>query len=159
MKDLALLETTQTDAMRAPEFQPDQPAPGTTHCNAALRKIASAFGYDFPDEMANDMIERLFKEIAVSPNPRWSLARFEGGVTHALGGGLAVLAKKFSTHGHVATIMPMKMSVSPTLKTAVPIVANIGKENGPLLASRAFPVMSNGKLLDDWMPQCFVLDA
>lgn len=139
--------------MAAPEFQPDQPTPGTTHCNAALRRIASAFGYDFPDVMANEMIEIMFKD------KRWSVARFEGGSSHALGGGLAVLAKRFETHGHVASIAPVGMKKSPTLNEYVVCVANVGKENAVMLASRAFPVLINGRVDIDWLPQVFCLDA
>lgn len=160
MKDLALLESVQTAAMRAPEFQPDQPTPGTTHCNAALRRIASAFGYDFPDVMANVMVDILNKD------PRWSVANFKIGSSHALAGGLAVLAKKFETHGHVATVMALGMKQSPSLASVpgldsyVLVVANVGKENGPVLATRAFPVLEpDGTVNVDWSPQCFCLDA
>lgn len=160
MKDVELLLKVQTEAMNAPEFKPDQPTPGTTHCNAALRRIAAAFGYDFPDEMANQMIDR------INSDPRWSVAAMQNGSSFALGGGLAVLVKKFKTHGHVATIMATGMKISPSLQSVpginayVPVVANIGKENAPMPATRAFPVLEADGTVDvDWTPQCFCLDA
>lgn len=153
MRDRELLVATQNAAMAAPEFKPDQPTPGTTHCNAALRRIASVFGYDFPDCMANDMIEIMSKD------KRWSHARMDAGSSFALGGGLAVLAKRFDTHGHVATIAPVGMQMSGTLREYVACVANIGKTNGVIRASQAFPVLIDGRVDPDWLPLTFLLDA
>lgn len=111
------------------------PRDGETFCNIALRRIAEGMGCrDLDTGMtANEMVS--FFEGA------WQRAPAEMAQTHAWRGGLAVAAKRYPIHGHVAVIYPVEHCAhSGSWKAVVPVVANVGKTNGILSASSAFPV-------------------
>lgn len=124
-------------AMTDPDYQPNTPTPGTTHCNQAVRRIARAMGCeDFPAGMlANDQLA------LVASGGAWRPVSAETAQRHAYWGGLAVAAKEYHPHGHIAVVYPQEFPVfSPSWAKAVPWVANVGKANGVMGTSKAFPV-------------------
>lgn len=131
------------------------PIGNKTFCNVAIRELSEEFGYKlFNREMsANDMIDLL-----CSINSKHTSTSWARGVTWAQSGGIAILAKKYPIHGHIASISPEPMELSPSLGIKVPVVANVGKTNGRILASAAFPCMNNGQPIQGWEPECFVLN-
>lgn len=124
-----------------------------TFCNVAVRELSEAFGYKgfTENNNANDMIN------VMSNSPCFKKVSWAVGVEWAQNGGVAILAKKYSPHGHVASISPEYMRISPSLGSKVPVIANVGKTNGRILASAAFTCMHNGKPIQGWEPDCFIL--
>lgn len=95
-----------------------------TFCNHAVQYITSGMGYSkLGGLMANDIVDFLL----VSKD--W--ARCDGVLAQgaANNGKLAIAALKDSPHGHVAVCYPGGLTRSGKWQKAVPMVANVGKEN------------------------------
>jgi len=103
-----------------------------TFCNVAFRHIAQALGCaDFPASLcANDMIGLISKN--------WIRADAGQAQRAALAGRLAAACKKGNTHGHIAAVYPAPMQYSGTFGKNVPLVANVGRQNGIMRVSQAF---------------------
>ena len=105
---------------------------GRTFCNRALAFVAQGMGYFFPAaELANDMIDHM------AADPRWTEDSMERAHSHAMRGGVAVAALQDHPHGHVGTLAPLPMEESTTWVCAVPMIANVGEENGIMRLSGA----------------------
>lgn len=112
------------------------PRDGKTYCNIALVEICGYFEcLDFVGMMANQIVEFL-----MDGPKKWSLSSGERAARHALKGGLAVAVKKYPGHGHVAAIYPRECEMSGSWKKLVPFLANVGRVNGIMKCSEAFPV-------------------
>lgn len=119
-----------------------------TFCNVALRRTALWFGYDkIPKDMLmNDIILRIKRDVDFLP--------VSGGAANnaAITGKWAMALHAYDEHGHGATIYPMeKMGVSGKWGN-VPYVANIGKSNGIMKVSDAFPVNNTEPDYFVWNP-------
>lgn len=117
------------------------PGVGVTHCNEGARIVAQALRCpEFDDEslLADDMYNLM------KSGPRWAKVTGSDATIHALGGGLAFAAlsshRLGEAHGHLACIYPVGMQYSGSFKKDVPMVANVGRQNGEEKVSQAFPV-------------------
>lgn len=109
-----------------------------TFCNHAVTWIAERMGcHDFPQgTLAGDMIG-----IMETGGSGWRRDSGERAHRHAWRGGLAIAAKRYAGPDHVAVVYPeAQMAASPSWGRQVPWVANVGKLNQVMPASRAFPV-------------------
>lgn len=134
------------DPALAPEF--DKAGKLTkTHCNAAALFVAQALGcgeFDSPGGrplLADEMIAVM----VANASGKWKVVTGSEATIHALSGGLAYAAKTSgelgAAHGHIAVIYPVGMQRSGSWKADVPILANVGKTNGQVKTSEAFPVL------------------
>lgn len=123
-----------TDLVKDPSLtmRPD----GTTFCNFGVQRVVKAFGLDFDGLMANDIYDRL----AESVGKDWLKVAGQQASDRAQRGGLAIAAKKYAVHGHVAVLFPAPMTVSESLGREVPQIANVGKKNAVMRVTEAFPV-------------------
>ena len=130
--DVVRLKAACDKAVTEPAFQPHKTEWGTleTHCNQAVVEIAGEMGIEIPLLLANELCD-LFAE-------KWEKVSPGNAVQIAMLGGIAVAAKKFTDHGHVAIIYPVQMQHSETYCQNVPVVANVGKENRVMRVSEAF---------------------
>ena len=109
----------------------------TTFCNRAVQEVAAAYGcQDLDGMMANDMAQALGGGLV----PGWARARGDMAAKHARRGGLALAAKEYTGHGHVAILAPESMQFSGSWGYDVPCVYNVGKKNGLMKCSEAFAV-------------------
>ena len=107
-----------------------------TFCNIALHQTGLFFGFPgFKGLLANTIINRLKHDIV----PGFMETSRDGAAAAALAGKWAIAGKEYPLHGHIATIYPAPMSHSASLGYSVPLVANIGKTNGIMRISQAFP--------------------
>lgn len=108
----------------------------TTWCNKGCRLIAEEMGcFLFKENhTANEMYD------IMDASPDFTKDTGERAVEHAKKGGLAIAAKKYRGHGHVAVVFPGPMVYSGSWKKSIPLIANIGKSNGVMAASLAFSV-------------------
>lgn len=120
-----------------------QPENGVTHCNQAARIAAQAMGcHEFDDEslLADDMIKIMDSNIS----GKWEPVDGLDAAVFATSGGLAFAAMSSKDlgedHGHISVIYPGGLDFSPSLNKGVPLVANVGKRNGVMKVSEAFPV-------------------
>ena len=114
-----------------------QPEPGgRTFCNIALQAYAHTFGIKcFDDKLANDICT------TAADHPDFTIEKDpERVMRHASRGGFAFAGKKGEKHGHVAAVFPAPLVYSGSWKRSVCLVANIGKSNGIMPLSMAFPV-------------------
>lgn len=172
MSELTRLLTIQDIVMNAKALQPREVDGETvTYCNEATRRICVEFGYNkFPvdkngwsSKMMNAMIDQIESDRA------WVKEPMDAGVRYAFAGGLALLVKKYSVHGHGASICPEPMGLSGSLSAAagqavqVPVVANVGRTNGRMLATAAFtcvrkdPTTGKKVVIPEWAPECYLL--
>ena len=133
------LKTILSDLVACRDLQAKELPNGEleTYCNLALLRVAVAFGCkDFASvPNANTMCDLM--QFAID----WTPGTGEQAQAWADKGMLAVACKKAEGHGHVAAVCPAdSMYFSPSLKKNVPWLANVGKTNGILPASRCFPV-------------------
>lgn len=104
-----------------------------TFCNWAAQRISMAMGcWDFRHQIdtAARMVEIMKEKWRLLDSPKAAHYR-------ALHGGELVIA---GAGNHVAVIYPAPMQLSPSLGVWVPMVANVGKTNGLMRVSSAFPV-------------------
>ncbi len=121
------------DVMTSPDLRPRD---GKTYCNYAVMRVAEGLGLEpwRKDDMANDMID------VMESSGMFAKETAERASKHAMKGGFAVAAHKYAQHGHVAVVYPTACQHSGSLGKDVAMVANVGKENGLMLSSQAFPV-------------------
>lgn len=119
--------------MTSPDLRPGD---GKTYCNLAVRRVAKGLDIEpwRKDAMANEMIDTM------ESSPVFRKDTAERASAHAIKGGLAVAGHKYKEHGHVAVVYPTACQSSGSLGKFVAVVANVGKENGLMLSSQAFPV-------------------
>ncbi len=127
-------------ALRNEEFKPRN---GKTYCNLALRAIARAMGcmeFEARNMLADDMCA-MFDANAAGV---WMRVDGAEAAVRALSGDLAIAAMSSrrlkEKHGHVAVIYPLARQYSGSLKKDVPMCMNIGRINGLMKVSQAFPV-------------------
>lgn len=112
-----------------------------TFCSQAVRRAANRYGCsDFGAELdpitANMICDRLAGGL-----PGWRQDTGDRAAAHALKGGLAIAAKAYEPHGHVAVVAPRAMQHSGSWGKDVPVLANVGKPpNRFEKVSEAFPV-------------------
>jgi len=133
MTNIERLRGLCDEAVANPAFAPRG---GRTFCNFAARFVAEGMGFfGFPSViLANDMIELL----AVTPG--WTEDSIARAHLHASRGGLAFLALTEYPHGHLAAVYPAPMEASGTWGEDVPILANVGRENGIKKTSAVYRV-------------------
>ena len=108
-----------------------------TYCNIALKRVSKAMGCNvFPVEsMANEICDIMDNNtlfLKSSAKEAWEYAN---------NGSLAIAARKYLPHGHVACVFPTQaMFYSGSWGNEVPYVANVGRENRVCPVSQAFPV-------------------
>ena len=74
--------------------------------------------------------------------PDWTKDSGEKASEHAEKGGIALAAKVYPMHGHIAVVFPKgSLAWSGSWGKLVPFVANVGKRNGVMKTSEAFPVL------------------
>ena len=130
--DVIKLKAACDAAIANPAYQPKKTEWGTleTHCNQAVVEIAGKMGVGLPLVCADELCD-LFAQ-------KWELVSPENAVQIALFGGVCVAGRKFTGHGHVAVVYPAQMQFSATYQKAVPVLANVGKENRVMRVSEAF---------------------
>lgn len=134
----ATLKDICDEVINDPSLEPEN---GTTHCNQGARRVAQAMGcHDFDDEslLADDMVA------IMEAGGQWRKVSGSDATIHALGGGLGFAAlsslRLKEAHGHIAAIYPVGMQFSESLNRDVPLIANVGRQNGEEKVSGAFPV-------------------
>ena len=109
----------------------------TTYCNRAVQDVAATYGCEgLNGMMANDMAQALGGGLV----PGWTRAMGDMAAKHARRGGLALAAKEYTGHGHVAILAPESMQFSGSWGHDVPVLYNVGKKNGLMKCSEAFAV-------------------
>lgn len=109
---------------------------GTTFCNFGVQRVAAVMGCNsLRGLMANDMWYFM-------SNPLNGFSKDSGmrASIHAVRGGLAIAAKRYHPHGHVAVVAPEACQLSGSWGRLVPLCANVGRKNGIMKVSEAFPV-------------------
>lgn len=111
-----------------------------THCNEAVYRICRQFsGYEgFYDKKRQDIITANEMCDLMSAGGEWSKCDGKWANEYAMSGGLAVAAQKAEGHGHVAVVFPSSMMKSGSWGKDVPMLANVGKTNGVMPASKCF---------------------
>jgi hypothetical protein len=119
------------------------PGHGVTHCNEGARIVARAMGcreFDGEGLLADDMVRIMDS----NDSGRWMSVDGPSFSAHAMNGGLGFAAMSSSrlgeAHGHIAAGYPAPMQESGSLGKAVPMVANVGRQEGEEKVSKAFPV-------------------
>ncbi len=114
-----------------------------TRCNLGARKAAEFLGcLEFSDKnlMADDMV----KIMGQNASGKWQLVDGQTAATFAISDGLAFAAMTSEelgeAHGHIACVFPAPMQFSGSLNKEIPMIANVGKRNGIMKVSEAFPV-------------------
>lgn len=93
-----------------------------TFCNRAVIRAAQRYGCYALDGLSANAIT------AILPiTSGWQLTSQDRATQHAQRGGLAVAAKSYVGHGHVAVIAPRPMELSGSWRHTVPMVANVGR--------------------------------
>lgn len=116
-------------------------ADGTTFCNFAVHEILTrlrlpAFCLPAPNSivpmLANDLTEKL--------ETHCRELNFEEAHRLALEGAVIVAAMKMPEHGHVAVVYPVAYMAASAKwsRSDIPIVANVGKDNGVMPLNWAF---------------------
>lgn len=107
-----------------------------TYCNWGLTDIAEAVGCkEIRGKTANEI-----QSFAVLNPQIFRQDTGDRAWTHAIHGGFAFAAQVGEHHGHVAAVAPLEMELSGSWNKKVPILANVGKENGLMRASKCFQV-------------------
>ena len=109
-----------------------------TFCNRALWEIAAEMGCEVFKKKkmyARDIIKHC------QNSGDWTEVNPEKALEHAKRGNLAICGKRYPTMDHVAAIFPTDMLFSGSWDKYVPVVANVGKRNGIMKVTEAFPVV------------------
>ncbi len=111
-----------------------------THCNEAAQRIANALGCTELDGVTADEQYSIMRD---NVSGCWRQVYGVEATLHALDGKLAFAAMSSAqlheSHGHIAAIYPVSMQRSGSLGKDVPMVANVGTQNGEVKVSQAFP--------------------
>ncbi len=117
------------------------PKAGQTFCNVGLDRIMALLGlprFTSPINgqpiLANDMIE-----VLENSSDYEKVAGFVA-CARAMKGVFVVACQCEAMHGHVAAVYPAAMEYSGSWKKEVPMLNNIGKQNGVLRASQCFRI-------------------
>ena len=144
MRSLEALKAAQAANLSDPTLQPVKDVNGkitTTFCNIGAIRVANAMGCS---ELNGLMADDQYKVMSVNASKQWAKVAGSVAAAHALVGGLAFAAMTGEmlgeNHGHIASISPEPMQLSPSLGKAVPMVCNIGKTDADEKESAAFPV-------------------
>ena len=133
---------------------PAQPLPGggtETYCNWACRDAAQAYGcHDLDGKTANQLAAELPQLAALRLPYGWAEATGERAARHACRGGLAFAVKAYPRHGHIALVAPSLPEWSGSWARAVPLVYNVGPQNGLVKVSKAFPVADGEPAYFTW---------
>ncbi len=139
--DSATLKALLQQLTQDPELEPK--ADGTTFCNCFTRRVVQAFNcteFDDKSLLADDMEQILRLNIS----GKWEPCDGSTAANRAMIGGLVIAVKTSKelgeAHGHINVIYPAPMQFSGSLNTAIPMCANVGKRNGVMKISEAFPV-------------------
>lgn len=131
----------------APEKDPVTDKIVKTHCNAGALLVAQAMGcHEFDAAEGADplLADELVWVMRTNASGKWTKVTGSEATIHALGGGLGFAAMTAAelgeAHGHIAAIYPVGMQMSGSLKKDVPMVANVGMDQGEEKVSKAFPV-------------------
>jgi len=130
-----LMELTQKDSL--------QPTPDKTFCNIAAREIANKFDcHEFDNEalLADDMINIMRENVSGN----WLMCDGYNATKFSMDGCLVFAGKTGkeleASHGHIAAVVPLPMAYSGSLNKSVPQIANVGRRNGIMKVTEAFPV-------------------
>ena len=136
-----------SDPKLAPQYDKKTGKLTATHCNRAALLVAQAMGcaeFDRPAGSDPLLADKMIALMASNSSGRWRKVSGADATIHALGGGLAFAAKTSAelgaAHGHIAAVWPVGRQRSDSWRTDVPVLANVGKDNGMMRASKAFPV-------------------
>lgn len=118
---------------------------GSTWCNRWSKEVAKFCGCtDFEDYPKVELADSIYQFLDSNISRRWSRIDKEFASRVASEGHLvfAVLPswQLNAAHGHIAPLYPAQMEFSESLKEMVPIIANVGKDNGIGKTSKYFPV-------------------
>ena len=129
-----LLEACRSAIEEYPPKKNDKGEVIETYCNWALRDIALTVGCgELRDKTANQIHKHALN------NPQLFIQDSgERAAAHAMRGGFAFASQTADIHGHVAAVAPMEMEFSGSWNKKVPVLANVGKENGMLRSSKCF---------------------
>lgn len=138
-KNLATLKDACLHVVQAKDYSPrDVTGDGKpeTFCNMAVQYVAERMGCGafIGGPLANrmhDLMEMSGEFTQVSGDDAAALAQK---------GCLVIASRKGERHGHVAVVFPAGPQFSASLEKNVPVVANVGKRNGIMRVSLAFPV-------------------
>lgn len=130
--DRAKLDGLCSTLINAPDLQPKPD--GTTFCNFAVQRAAEQYGFLGLRGLSANAIAA-----ALPLLPAWRQVPGDRAAEHAMAGGLAIAAKQYAGHGHVAVIAARPCEFSGSLGHPVPVIANVGKRNGMMRVSEAFP--------------------
>lgn len=120
------------DAVTRKEWQPTEKS---TFCNFASAWFANHYGFSgLKGKLANDQVR------ALKDNPSWEVVDTTTAIKQARFGSLVLAGKEYDDHGHIATCYPGISAYSGTWAKEVPLVANVGRNNGVMPCSQAFPV-------------------
>ncbi len=138
--DSASLKAFLQQLTQRPELEPGN---GVTHCNQAARETAQFIGcHEFDDlNLLADDLEQIMR---LNISNKWEPCDGSTAANRAMIGGLVFAVKTSKElgeeHGHIAAIFSSPMQFSGSLNTDVPMCANVGKRNGVMKVSEAFPV-------------------
>jgi hypothetical protein len=108
-----------------------------TFCNRAVWEIGAEMGCDVFKKRqmyARDIIKHC------KSSGDWTEVSPERALEHAKRGNLTICGKRYPDMDHVAAVYPTEMLFSGSWNKYVLVVANVGKKNGIMKVSEAFPV-------------------
>lgn len=124
-------------AMAKPEFRPDYPVLGVTHCNGAVQYVCEKMGLpEFRGKVANEIVR-----LVEGQPERFPVVDPVLGQKLALDGRAVLAGIEEEPHGHVALVYPTTTALQRSNKWGgieVPWIANVGKKNGVMGANWAF---------------------
>lgn len=120
-------------ALKAVDVYIDNQKVTRTYCNKAVQKIAR--GMDVHVFLEKGMTADQIYDYCAS---NWVKVDGEWAAEFAKAGGLGIAAVKGDPHGHCAVVAPIDAAKSPSWGCVVPVVANVGNNNGFMLVSAAF---------------------
>ncbi len=152
LKDVC--DQVMADSDLAPEFDKTGRV-SVTHCNAGALLVAQAMGCSEFDTEGDPLIaDQMIALMEANASGKWQTVSGSAATIHALSGGLAFAAKTSvelgEAHGHIAAVYPMGMQRSNSWKRDVPVLANVGRENGAEKASQVFPVLKGEPTYFAW---------
>lgn len=135
MVQIERLRMLGMEAVGNPVFAPRD---GKTHCNRSSKFIAEGMGYyGLPaNTLANDFIAIL----AIAPG--WVEDTIDRAHKAAMRGQLAFVCLEDHPHGHIAAVAPEPMEFSGSWGVEVPLLFNVGRENGLMKASKVYRAAS-----------------
>lgn len=130
---VAYLKKRCEDAVTRKDWEPRE---GKTFCNIAAAWIANEYGCGgLSGLLANAQAEYLLNDV-----DGWEALDTDSAIRHSKAGALVFAVKQYDDHGHIATCYPISHSWSGSWNKNIPMVANVGRVNGIMPCSQAFPV-------------------